>query len=61
MKQVIDVDVRLRATVEVDEAQVLPVRMRIQERIEAVATVLDEYGVEYAADNVFRAQVRGEE
>jgi hypothetical protein len=56
----IDVLLHMRATVEVDEAQVLPVRMRIQAALDELVATLDSFGVEYGESD-FYARERGKE
>jgi hypothetical protein len=61
MTPVVDVALQMRATVTVaDAGEALRVRMRIQEALERVTEPIDEYGGEYAADNVYSAQLREE-
>lgn len=58
MTPVIDVLLHLRATVEVDEAQVEPVRLRVQAALDELVATLDSFGVEYG-ESEFYARVRG--
>lgn len=57
---VIDVVLRMRASVEVRPDQVQPVRERLQAALDAVAEAMEELGVVADPDSEFTARVRGE-
>ena len=57
----IDVELRVKATVEVEEPLVDAVRLRVQQGLDAAVEALEEHGATFDPDQVWIARVREEE
>lgn len=58
---VLDIDLRMRASVEVEASQVQTVRERIQAALDELVGAMEDYGVTFDPDQTWIARVRAEE